>query len=246
MTRDHAKVVGFSVAALLLAVGATEGQAQQSGPTTQQTEPQGAVNVGPIGVDADVAASNVDANVGADVGANVGVGINAGSGDQSLTTSAPTGGDQITTSQQTTDTTQSSPMNVGSGDQAIGSASPSTTGQESGTSASGDANVGANVDANVGIGANVGSGSQTMSTTLEGGGDQVTATQQTNETSVTGQTSVTTDSQTTETQGSSEGSASPRFKDDEEKKTGLDRADEAAGSHGQHGRDNAREKQMRY
>jgi hypothetical protein len=32
---------------------------------------------------------------------------------------------------------------------------------------------------------------------------------------------------------------------DPDKKTGLDRADEAAGSHGQHGRDNAREKQSR-
>ncbi|MBM4439611.1 MAG: hypothetical protein FJ027_04255 [Candidatus Rokubacteria bacterium] len=32
---------------------------------------------------------------------------------------------------------------------------------------------------------------------------------------------------------------------DPDKKTGLDRADEAAGSHGQHGRDNAREKQGR-
>jgi len=43
-------------------------------------------------------------------------------------------------------------------------------------------------------------------------------------------------------------SASPRSDDDGktkqndgDKKTGLDRADEAAGSHGQHGRDNARE-----
>jgi hypothetical protein len=29
----------------------------------------------------------------------------------------------------------------------------------------------------------------------------------------------------------------------EDKKTGLDRADQVAGEHGQHGRDNAREKQ---
>jgi hypothetical protein len=40
--------------------------------------------------------------------------------------------------------------------------------------------------------------------------------------------------------------ASPRTGDDidkdtSDKKTGLDRADEAAGSHGQHGRDNARQ-----
>ena len=40
-------------------------------------------------------------------------------------------------------------------------------------------------------------------------------------------------------------SASPRLGDDNDKKTGLDRADEAAGSHGQHGRDNARDKQQR-
>jgi hypothetical protein len=47
-------------------------------------------------------------------------------------------------------------------------------------------------------------------------------------------------------------SASPRTGDDDQlkqndqdKKTGLDRADEAAGPHGQHGRDNAREKQQR-
>jgi hypothetical protein len=43
-------------------------------------------------------------------------------------------------------------------------------------------------------------------------------------------------------------SASPKMEDskdtlDAEKKTGLDRADEAAGPHGQHGRDNAREHQ---
>jgi hypothetical protein len=36
-----------------------------------------------------------------------------------------------------------------------------------------------------------------------------------------------------------------KFKDRSDKKTGLDRADEAAGPHGQHGRDNAREKQSR-
>ena len=48
-------------------------------------------------------------------------------------------------------------------------------------------------------------------------------------------------------------SASPRLGDDKDKldkdqgdkKTGLDRADEAAGQHGQHGRDNARDKQQR-
>jgi hypothetical protein len=34
-------------------------------------------------------------------------------------------------------------------------------------------------------------------------------------------------------------------KDKSDKKTGLDRADEAAGQHGAQGRDNAREKQSR-
>jgi len=48
-------------------------------------------------------------------------------------------------------------------------------------------------------------------------------------------------------------SASPRLGDDKDKadkdqgdkKTGLDRADDAAGQHGQQGRDNARDKQQR-
>jgi len=35
------------------------------------------------------------------------------------------------------------------------------------------------------------------------------------------------------------------FGKDEDKKTGLDRADQAAGEHGKQGRDNAREKQGR-
>jgi len=34
-------------------------------------------------------------------------------------------------------------------------------------------------------------------------------------------------------------------KDQGDKKTGLDRADDAAGQHGQQGRDNARDKQQR-
>jgi len=37
----------------------------------------------------------------------------------------------------------------------------------------------------------------------------------------------------------------PRVIADPDKKTGLDRADEAAGAHGQQGRDGAREKQSR-
>jgi hypothetical protein len=117
-------------------------------------------------------------------------------------------------------------------------------------------NVG--VDANVSPGVNVGSGDQSVSSS-------VSANQQSTDigSSVTGQASGSTsaEAQTGSTgsgasaQGSASGdaaiSASGEDKErhgrarghDPDKLTGLDRADQAAGEHGQKGRDTAREKQ---
>ena len=60
--------------------------------------------------------------------------------------------------------------------------------------------------------------------------------------------SVSTDTKTDGSGSTDSPSASPKMDDakdtlDAEKKTGLDRADQAAGPHGQQGRDNAREQQ---
>ena len=93
---------------------ASAGATVQSG-TSQQTDQQGLVNVGPTDVNANVGLSNVDANVGANVDANVGIGANVGSGSQTLSTTIQGGGDQVTATQQTTDGQNGSGMNVGSG-----------------------------------------------------------------------------------------------------------------------------------
>jgi hypothetical protein len=64
-----------------------------------------------------------------------------------------------------------------------------------------------------------------------------------------GRTSAQASTGTTQADSSAQGSASGEVHHgkarghDEERLTGLDRADQVAGEHGQHGRDNARERQ---
>ena len=92
--------------------------------------------------------------------------------------------------------------------------------------------------------------------TLGSAGAQTSATQDSTSSSVSTdqsgvsasgsvQGSVTTDSPSASPSLSTDQESSKARGLDPDKKTGLDRADEAAGTHGQQGRDNAREKQER-
>ena len=121
---------------------------------------------------------------------------------------------------------------MGIGPAAAQTAVPDVTGTTPGGSS-----ITVDPNTNVSPSANIGTGNQNSSSNV-GSGDQSTST---NQSSATNTGSGTQSADTSQGTTTSSPSASPNYGSDmSDKKTGLDRADEAAGSNGQQGRDNAR------